>query len=404
MAKKLPPTGTVELDHRDTTITIDDLENGKTYYWTVIPSLNGIDGTCCSGVWSFTVEIPLPEVVLMTPGNNSVITSKQPTLAWSLEYSGTGSVTYNVYLGTELNLELLCENITDRYFSITTPLEDNTTYYWQVIPWAGRYEGIGSELWAFTVKPIDNKIPRFGCELYLETTQLEIKPGEVKFVSAIVTNLGELKDNFTLFIINNTETKLYAEIYRQATLEILPGNNTETLIMLTAKGDAIPGFENITVIAKSMMAEGYDLDVQDSKELIVKILEKDKPMDRNKSTSSFYFSILFLIILLIIIFIIIVILLRRRSSKKASGVVEKKESTPETPSETSSETPTEALPETPPETQPENQSETQPETSPETPPETSPETSPETPPETSPETPPETLPEASPEDTTGNTN
>jgi hypothetical protein len=313
-----PPQDVIEQDYTDTKLIVDDLDNGKTYYWTVIPKLNNINGTCISGIWSFTVDIPLPRAILKIPENNSIITSTLPTLVWSVEYEGSKSISYDIYFGTNKDPPLEFEKSTTTYFAIDTKLQDNTTYYWKIVPWVGKYEGFSSEIWSFTVKLKQDKIPKFGIELYLNPNPLKIKPGEVKLVSAIVTNLGEQKDNFTVLIGDINNTKLTAENYRQNTLEIEPGKNKEFLITINVIEGTEPGFENINIIAQSKLAEKYNLHVQDSQVLTIKILEKDiqSGRDRNQPISIFYFSILLLIIILIIISIIILIIVRKKASKK----------------------------------------------------------------------------------------
>ncbi|UCH88381.1 MAG: VCBS repeat-containing protein [Thermoplasmata archaeon] len=40
-----------------TEYTIDNLTDGATYYWTVIPQFSGGEGVCTSGVWSFSIDL-----------------------------------------------------------------------------------------------------------------------------------------------------------------------------------------------------------------------------------------------------------------------------------------------------------------------------------------------------------
>jgi hypothetical protein len=319
-----PPQEFIEQDYTDTKLIVDELENGETYYWTVIPKLNNINGTCISDVWSFTVDIPLPTVTLLSPSNDSVISSTRPTLTWKLEYNGSSTIKYDIYFGTDKKPGIYKNNITTKYFSIDFTLKDNTTYYWKIVPWVGEYEGFSSDIWSFKVKLKDEQILEFGIDLTLDPNPLEIKPGEIKFVSATVTNLGELVDNFTVSISDGYLTKLNVEVYKQDTLEIEPGTNKEFLIMINIKEGTGPCFENITITATSRLAEKYNLEIQDNQVLMIKILEKDiqKEKERGQPISIFYFSILLLIIILIIISIIIVILVRKKSSKKDSKVEE----------------------------------------------------------------------------------
>jgi hypothetical protein len=327
-----PPQNVIEQDYTDTKLIVDDLENGQTYYWTVIPRLNNINGTCLSNIWSFTVDIPLPRAILKTPANNSEISSTLPTLVWLLENDGSEEIAFDVYFGPSKDPPLKYEELSTTYFAIDTALQDNLTYYWKVVPWIGEHEGFGSEIWSFTVKLKYDKIPEFGIKLILNQNPLEIKPGEVKFVSAIVTNLGEQNDNFTLVIGDINNSKITAENYRQDTMEIGPGKNKEFLIMISVEENTKPGFENITITAKSKMAEQYYLEIQDKQILTINILEKDDQdgKERGQPISIFYFSILLIIVILIIISIILMILIRKKSLKKDNADIEIQDIIPET--------------------------------------------------------------------------
>ncbi|MBU2565239.1 MAG: right-handed parallel beta-helix repeat-containing protein, partial [Candidatus Thermoplasmatota archaeon] len=51
----------VSNNQTDTTYTSPNLIDGITYYWKVIPNDGKVDGTCVSGVWSFTISIEVIE-------------------------------------------------------------------------------------------------------------------------------------------------------------------------------------------------------------------------------------------------------------------------------------------------------------------------------------------------------
>jgi hypothetical protein len=314
-----PPQNMIKQNYNDTELSIYDLENGQTYYWTVIPKLGENNGTCLSGVWSFKIDIPLPKVTLISPANNSVITSTRPTLVWNVEYSGTEDLIYRVYFDTSQNLNYN-QDVTTTYYMPQLGLVDNFTYYWRVVPYVVGLEGYGSEVWLFTVKQIHVDKPKFEIDLVLNPDELEIKPGQILFIEAIVTNLGDLTDNFTVFaeIELGFESKLNVEVYRNKTIEIIPEESKIFLIMISVKKGSGPSVENITITAESELDAKYGLNVWESEELTVVILEKDEDTDQDGVFSSYYFSMLLLIIILIIISIIIVIIVRKKSSKKDS--------------------------------------------------------------------------------------
>jgi hypothetical protein len=312
-----PPMKKLEGNFDDTYLEIDNLSNGKTYYWTVIPKIGELNGTCISGIWSFTVDIPLPKVTLITPANNSVVTSIKPTFVWKVEYSGSEDLSYRVHLDTSPNLNYNQE-VTTTYYMPQLGLVDNFTYYWRVVPYVVGLEGYGSEVWTFTVREIDIEKPKFEIDLALNPDELEIKPDQILFIEAIVTNLGDLTDNFTVFA--ETElgfySKLDVEIYRNTTLEISPGKSKIFLIMVSVKENSVPGLENVIITTESELDARYGLNVEDNELLIINIIEKDKDMDQEGVFSTYYFPILLIIIILLILVIIILIIVRKRTLKE----------------------------------------------------------------------------------------
>jgi hypothetical protein len=88
----------------------------------------------------------------------------------------------------------------------------------------------------------------------------------------------------------------------------------------------------ITIKAESNLDVKYGMNVEVSKDLVVKILPMDVKKKDNGSSNSFYFSILILIIILMIIIIIIILIyVRKKTSKKDADVEESQEIPIETP-------------------------------------------------------------------------
>jgi hypothetical protein len=105
-----------------------------------------LNGTCESGVWSFTVNIPIPKINLISPENNSVINDFQPLLSWAVEYDGTEILGYNVYFGTSEDPGIEFKNHPSTSCFIRERLVAGETYYWKVVPWAGNIQGPASEI------------------------------------------------------------------------------------------------------------------------------------------------------------------------------------------------------------------------------------------------------------------
>ena len=78
--------------HGSPSLGITSPENGKTYYWTVIPQIGEDVGICLSGIWSFSVELNKKpsfdlnltlslNIIELKPGDNKEIKASVKNLA-----------------------------------------------------------------------------------------------------------------------------------------------------------------------------------------------------------------------------------------------------------------------------------------------------------------------------------
>jgi hypothetical protein len=304
--KQYPPLISIKKEHKDTSILIEDLKHGQTYYWTVIPRLNKVNGTCTSGTWSFKVEIPLPKAILKTPENNSIIASKLPTLVWISEYEGSDKVTYDIYFGTNKDPPLIQERLSTTYLSLTEPLEDNIIYYWKIIPWVSEYQGISSEIWSFSVQLPDDEIPKFKLQLGLMINTLVLKPGEQTTITALVTNLGTIQDEILLTYTLQTGFEIEISILGDSQKTIKPNDTVEFYINIKIP-EKIEIEEKIVIFtATSQKALDYDLDIKEEEILTINIKDDERP-DNDEPDDFLWLIILIIVVLLIIIILIIFI-------------------------------------------------------------------------------------------------
>ncbi len=304
----------------NTSLIVNDLIDGETYYWTVIPRIGTYQGMCGSGIWSFTVDIPLPQVKLTSPENGSIISSIKPTLSWSVEYEGTEALSYDVYLDTNENPEIMKDKHRAMHYLPDTILEDNKTYYWKVVPWAGNVKGPESEIWSFTVNR--DYRPRIKLKLTVNPPYLEQAPGDVVSVQATVFNLGELTDTISLSVDVPPEADINAIVNEPNTMDASPDGSAEFNITVTIAEAAKKGEVVLTVVAVSGKAEEYDLVVEEKAELTVKIFGIEKPETDKSSTLFTFLNILFIIIIIIIILVLILIVNNRRKRKEKKSAKE----------------------------------------------------------------------------------
>jgi hypothetical protein len=138
------------------------LEANILYYWTVIPEDNVGKGFCSSGIWSFTtsgISNFLPRVNLLTPKGGVTLGDTEVELTWKGTDENEGDVlSYMVYFSTNKELvekydfSALFETVTDGTSIKISYLQNDTTYYWAVIPYDGKNNGLCLEkYWSFKI-------------------------------------------------------------------------------------------------------------------------------------------------------------------------------------------------------------------------------------------------------------
>jgi hypothetical protein len=198
LVKNLQSSARIANDINVTKLEVS-LENGLTYYWKVIPSDGFHVGKCVSGTWSFKVDtaVNIPKVDLISPFNRTIINETSVELYWILSFTSEEFVKYNIFIDT--NPQFIEPVVWDQLSMSHTiaNLENNTRYYWTVLPFAGdKVEGIcESGIWWFDV----NLSFEIVSNIVLEGPEfIEIWQGENKTYQLIVKNFGNTYDVFDL--------------------------------------------------------------------------------------------------------------------------------------------------------------------------------------------------------------
>jgi hypothetical protein len=377
------PVKLLKSGHSEKFITAMDLENGNTYHWTVIPIAGNVMGTCNSGVWQFTVDTgtAVPEVELNYPINKVKINTLEPQLNWTLKYTGSGSVTFDIYLDTIYPPTKLIENDYSSGNKKQVTVVDKTRYYWTVIPTAGNVEGYClSGVWSFETD-MDYK-PVFGVILELTDTKLELNQGQFGTTSLSVLNNGNEEDIVKLYIkIEPTNLDEKNIILEQSELTLANNYGTNVRLTINIPNDAKTGDYKITVTAVSQGALGLNQDVHDAKILEVEVTEEAADVDESLYLGSIA------VLIIIIVILIILFLLTVRKKKKVEEKPEERAAVPSVPG------PEEVMPPLAPPVEPKPEGEKTapaplaPEIKPEEPPKPEPEPEGEQPPESQEETP-----------------
>ncbi len=131
---------------------LNDLEDGVTYYWEVVPLVDGIPGNWASEVRSFTIEFT-GEIHPVSPLNRDIVVGSTTELRWDYSYHGKGMLKFNVYMGTETDtMEKIASSILSNK-TMTSLLEDGETYFWNITPVVNGIEKEWASMtWSFFVK------------------------------------------------------------------------------------------------------------------------------------------------------------------------------------------------------------------------------------------------------------
>ena len=201
-------------------ITVSNLDPGATYFWFVRPSDGVAHGTCTNGTWSFKVrDVVKPRTSLISPGNDTFLNTTTARLTWGSTPPQDGTLTYFIFLGYSENL--LVEVAVTNGTEYTVPdLEDNTTYYWKVVPLGASLGSCQSGVWKFTVKL--DRPPIKKIDIFSDITTIEVPAGDDTTFNITLRNNGGSSMTVLFYLAGNISR--YVDII--GGLEVGPGNTT----------------------------------------------------------------------------------------------------------------------------------------------------------------------------------
>jgi hypothetical protein len=310
-----PPTK-LESNISATSFNIENLTLGETYYWYVIPKLGYYKGRCISGIWRFTITPEIPSVTLFAPKDGSILEVTNPTLYWYVNYGGFEKVKCDIFIYSGLNLTYHIRNLTSTEYALETGLKNGITYYWQVVPRIGQFQGIASERWSFTIE-IDIEI--YDLELSLSTSSLEMDLGESTIVKVILFNLGRGMDKFILKLNNlsRIENGINITIIDSNIAILEPQTSKEFELAVSVSKDAKYGKAEMLIEGISLGAEENGLEVSKNRTLTVTISEEKTHFGNQLS-----FRVLILIIIIILIISIMIPLMIRKKHRAQAEELE----------------------------------------------------------------------------------
>jgi hypothetical protein len=134
----------------------EKLKEGTTYYWKIVVK-DDKGGFTEGPVWKFTTNYQPNRPFNPNPKDGEENVSVNPILSWQANDPDGDRLLYDLYFGTDNNIELVLENFDNTSFK-PGQLKENTTYYWKVVAKnekGGRRE---SFFWSFTTEN-KNSVP-----------------------------------------------------------------------------------------------------------------------------------------------------------------------------------------------------------------------------------------------------
>lgn len=336
------PTNLVSENQTATTYLATDLIDNTKYYWTVIPTAGNIEGSCISGIWSFTVALPeiVPVVTLLDPLDGIKISAANARLSWSLDYAGSDIITFDVYFDTAPAPDVIISEAQPETNYLVTDLEDGMIYYWKVGLVIGEVSGTyESEVWSFEVD--FEFVQVYGVNLTLDKYDLTLEQGEQAVINVTITNEGNSVD-IIIISYDTGELSSYINLERSDEDIILDADEMITLkLTISTTNTTTAKNYSIKITARSkgdLSGMAYDEKTVDLE--LTKI--EDEPVEPETETpkrtkdddTSIYGIVIAIVVVIIIILILLFIYIRK---KKGQEPVPATEST--TPPETVPSTP-----------------------------------------------------------------
>lgn len=257
----------------------------------------------------------IPEVKLLSPLSRQVINSTTVTLSWTtinLNSSDNERVLFDVYLDTsETPSEVLVSEYLGNNLTITG-LEDNTKYYWTVIPYLDEFQGICVDwVWNFSIDLNFTSI--FGVELNMTERELIIETGAITIYNFTVKNIGNGIDNFiiTLSFLNGSELINYITLEFDT---IILGPSESIMINLTFNISEDYSNKNEILMLINVYSSSGPASAILSRN--VRIIDKEEALAIEEETPSkipleIIYLLLFILITILIIFILLLFFFAR---------------------------------------------------------------------------------------------
>ena len=303
--------------YKETTMVIDGILDDAVYYWNVIPQDPFETGTCIDGVYSFTVDldVDVPKVTLLFPEDGAIINTERVTLSWSCDYPGKLPVSYDILLYEKnTTAHAYMTGLNDDHVAING-LENDTIYYWAVIPMAGRIQGKCLS-GTYSFRQLYGSGENYPVEIRFEDSKdmearLVVYPGEQKIFNITLNNMMPEKRRIDLVaeghpgIIGNL-------VFSRESFILQPVGYVTSHITVHVSMLIPENFEGGTFTV-TLTALSGDEEASKGLDIICEVKEKEKQNETETGAQSNFWVIPLILVILVLSLVLFVVITRRRA-------------------------------------------------------------------------------------------
>ncbi|UCH88530.1 MAG: right-handed parallel beta-helix repeat-containing protein [Thermoplasmata archaeon] len=294
-----------------------NVEAGQTYYWYVVPWLGEVEGDCYSSTWAFNVvyepdnETQL-NAKLLSPIDGDTVNSTTVNLIWSSDDENSKWYSYKIYMDTNPDpTTLIKDSYTETGFTVTN-LEDNTTYYWKVIPVFGVREGICIN-GPFKFTTDFGFVARPEIKIEPDIFVYKMKTDGVLTLEYTITNTGNTRETLTITLAPDSMiSKALEKDFEEFVITLEPGESVKIEFTINLR-DADVGSGEYDI---KMRIRSSDDDISERINLEFDV-EHDEDKEKEELGTALKIMIIAIIIVVgIIIGVFLIAFLRIRPKKK----------------------------------------------------------------------------------------
>jgi len=306
-----------------TKITIRGLDDGVTYYWYVLPHDGELPGDRLNGTWSFSIDtsIRIPTLKLSYPLNNITINTTDVNLSWEVVQPGLGDQIFHIYGGSSEDAlgEIF---VTEKTWHYLEDLNDNSTYYWRVIPFSDSVEGkCLSGVWRFSI----NTSYEGGKNLTVipDVERLEMVKGK-----GIGFNITLINNDLVPLNVTINVTGIFSDMVNiSRSVHVIPGTLQSMRVNITGTSNLSAGDYNLTLVFRYLdRTEVIIIPVTIKEDKTVNGDDDDDDHDGDTDKSMFFDNISVIVGMVVLALALAVILYFALRKRRKDGTREEKDS------------------------------------------------------------------------------